>query len=60
MHRHHHLFERIGTLENLLAASREALKNGKRAKPPGALCSAKGAQVESPGSADWGFERAIR
>lgn len=36
MKTHKHLFERVCALENLLAASREALKNGKRAKPPGA------------------------
>lgn len=36
MKTHKHLFERVCSLENLLAASREALKNGKRAKPPGA------------------------
>jgi len=33
MKRHKHLFERFCTLENLFAASREALK-GKRCKPP--------------------------
>jgi len=36
---HPHLFERVCSLENLLAASREALKNGKRAKPPGRVFS---------------------
>ena len=36
MKTHKHLFERVSSLENLLAASREALKNGKRCKPPGA------------------------
>ena len=36
MKTHKHLFERVCALENLLAASREALKNGKREKPPGA------------------------
>lgn len=35
MHRHHHLFERIGTLENLIAAAHEALR-GKRMRKPGA------------------------
>ncbi len=35
MHRHHHLFERIGTLENLIAAAHEALR-GKRIRQPGA------------------------
>jgi len=34
MHRHHHLFERIGTLENLLAAATDALR-GKRQRGPG-------------------------
>lgn len=36
MKTHKHLFERVCALENILAASREALRNGKRAKPPGA------------------------
>ena len=36
MKTHKHLFERVCALENLLAASREALRHGKRAKPPGA------------------------
>jgi retron-type reverse transcriptase len=36
MKTHKHLFEQVCSLENILAASREALKNGKRAKPPGA------------------------
>jgi retron-type reverse transcriptase len=36
MKTHKHLFERVCALDNLLAASREALKNGKRGKPPGA------------------------
>ena len=36
MKTHKHLFEQVCSLENLLAASREALKNGKRCKPPGA------------------------
>lgn len=35
MHRHHHLFERICTLENLIAAAHEALR-GKRMRRPGA------------------------
>ncbi len=34
MHRHHHLFERIATLENLIAAGKAALR-GKRLRPPG-------------------------
>jgi len=36
MKTHKHLFERVCALDNLLTASREALKNGKRGKPPGA------------------------
>jgi RNA-directed DNA polymerase len=35
MHRHHHLIERIGTLENLIAAAHKALR-GKRIGQPGA------------------------
>ena len=34
MHRHHHLFERIAALENLIAAGKAALR-GKRLRPPG-------------------------
>jgi RNA-directed DNA polymerase len=34
MHRHHHLFERICALENLIAAGKAALR-GKRLRPPG-------------------------
>ena len=36
MKTHKHLFERVCALENILAASREALRNGRRAKPPDA------------------------
>ena len=36
MKTHKHLCERVCALDTILAASREALKNGKRAKPPGA------------------------
>ena len=35
MHRHRHLFERIATLENLIAAGKSALR-GKRSRLPGA------------------------
>lgn len=34
MHRHHHLFERICTLENLIAAGKSALR-GRRMRRPG-------------------------
>jgi RNA-directed DNA polymerase len=34
MHRHHHLFERICTLENLIAAAKSALR-GRRMRRPG-------------------------
>ena len=34
MKTHKHLFERVCALENILAASREALRHGKRGKPP--------------------------
>ncbi len=36
MHQHRHLFERICTLENLIAAGKAALR-GKRMRPPGAF-----------------------
>jgi hypothetical protein len=35
MHRHHHLFERIAALENLIAAGRAALRGKRLASPLG-------------------------
>lgn len=36
MHRHHHLFERVCSLENLITAGKAALR-GKRITPPGSV-----------------------